>query len=138
MNWKLIFLLSLFGLAMAIATVFVIPSNVEPWAWLPIFVICAYAIAKGAPGKRFLHGLLLGIVNGVWVTTAHIAFFDAYMAHHAREAAMMQSAGMPLPPRLMMACVGPIVGVISGVVIGLMSMVAAAIVRRTTRPATSA
>jgi hypothetical protein len=138
MNWKLIFLLSMFGLAMAVATVFVIPSNVEPWAWLPIFVIFAYAIAKGARGKPFLHGLLLGIVNGVWVTTAHIAFFDAYMAHHAREAAIMQAAGMPLPPRLMMACVGPIVGVISGVVIGLMSMVAAAILRRTTRAATGA
>jgi hypothetical protein len=135
MNWKLIFLLSLFGLAMAIATVFVVPSSIEPWAWLPIFVLCAFVIAKGAPGKLFLHGLLLGIVNSVWVTTAHIAWFDAYLAHHPREAAVMQSAGMPLPPRLMMACVGPLVGVISGVVIGLLAVVAGIIVRRGNPPA---
>ena len=47
MNWKLIFGLSLFGLAMAIATVFVIPSKIEPFFWLAIFIICAIVIAKG-------------------------------------------------------------------------------------------
>ena len=46
MNWKLIFGLSLFGLAMAFATVFVIPSNVEPLFWLAIFIVCAVVIAK--------------------------------------------------------------------------------------------
>jgi hypothetical protein len=49
MNWKLIFQLSLFGLAMGIATVFVIPSNIEPAFWLVIFLICAYLIAKQSP-----------------------------------------------------------------------------------------
>ena len=34
MKWKLIFLLSLFGLAMAFATVFWIPSMIEPVFWL--------------------------------------------------------------------------------------------------------
>ncbi len=46
MNWNLIFKLSLFGLAMGIATVYWIPSNIEPYFWLVIFIICAYAIAK--------------------------------------------------------------------------------------------
>jgi hypothetical protein len=36
MDWKLIFGLSLFGLAMAIATVFIVPSNIEPAFWLVI------------------------------------------------------------------------------------------------------
>jgi Na+-transporting NADH:ubiquinone oxidoreductase subunit NqrB len=63
MNWKLIFALSLFGLAMGLATVFVIPTSVEPFFWLPIFMLCAFLIAKNAPGKPFLHGLMVGIVN---------------------------------------------------------------------------
>jgi hypothetical protein len=46
MNWKLIFLLSLFGLAMGFATVFVLPTKIEPVFWLVIFVISAYLIAK--------------------------------------------------------------------------------------------
>ena len=40
-DWKLISRLSLFGLAMAIATVFAIPSNIEPAFWL---VISCYAL----------------------------------------------------------------------------------------------
>ena len=83
MNWKLVAQLSLFGLAMALATVFVVPSNVEPMLWLPIFVICAYLIAKHAPGKHFLHGLMLGIANSVWITGVHVLLFDAYLAHAA-------------------------------------------------------
>ena len=130
MNWGLIFRLSLFGLAMAIATVFVIPSNIEPLFWLAIFIVCAYLIAKQAPGNYFLHGLLLGLANCVWVIVAHILLFDRYLATHAREAAMMQSTRMPVSPRLRMAIVGPVIGVVSGIVIGLFAMVAAWLVRR--------
>jgi len=128
MNWKLIFLLSLFGLAMAIATVFVIPSNIEPFFWLAIFVICAFLIARFAPGKFFLHGLLASIVNSIWITAAHLLLFDQYIATHAKEAAMMK--GMPMAPRVMMIVTGPIVGVISGVVLGLFAWIASKLVRR--------
>lgn len=63
MNWKLILLLSMFGLAMAIATVYVMPSRFEAPFWLVIFVTCAFVIARRAPGKFFLHGFLVGLTN---------------------------------------------------------------------------
>lgn len=129
MDWKLIFGLSLFGLAMAIGTVFVIPSNVEPIFWLVIFLVCAFLIARRRPDRHFLHGLLVGIVNSVWVTGAHIIFFSQYIANHPKEAAMMSSMPLPDSPRLMMACVGPIVGVISGAIIGLFAYVAGKLVK---------
>lgn len=128
MNWKLIFGLSLFGLAMAIATVFVIPSNIEPIFWLVIFIICAVLIARQVPSRHFLHGLLVGIVNSIWVTGAHILFFNAYIANHAKEAAMMQNS--PMPPRLMMALVGPLVGVASGIILGLFAWIAGKFVHK--------
>ena len=136
MNGRLIGQLSLFGLAMAFATVFVVPSNVEPLLWLVIFLVCAYFIARGAPGKFFLHGLRLGIANSVWITAVHISLFDAYVAHHAKEAEMMKS--MPTSPRLMMAIVGPIVGVVSGCVIGLLALAAAWFLKRGRREAPTA
>lgn len=129
MNWKLIFGLSLLGLAMAIATVFVIPSDIEPVFWLAIFLVCAFLIARKQPDRHFLHGLLVGIVNSVWVTGAHILFFSQYIASHPKEAAMMTTMPLPNHPRLMMACVGPIVGVISGLIIGLLAFVAGKIVK---------
>jgi len=138
MNWKLIFQLSLFGLAMAFATVFFVPSNVEPLLWLPIFLVCAYLIARYAPGKVFLHGLLLGVVNSLWITAVHVLWFDPYLAHHPREAAMMQTMTMPFSPRLMMACVGPVIGVLSGIVIGLFALIAAWMLKRRSPSASSA
>src|SRR5579863_7169575 len=93
MNWKLIIGLSMFGLFMAIATVFFIPSNIEPICWLIIFLVCAYLIAKNAPGKYFLHGFLTSLANCVWITGAHILLFTQYAANHAQE--MEMSNKMP-------------------------------------------
>jgi hypothetical protein len=130
MNWRLIFLLSLLGLAMAIATVFVIPSKIEPVFWLAIFIVCAYLIAKHAPGKPFLHGFCVSLVNCLWITTAHIVLASSYLARHADEAQMLAKMPMPDAPRLMMALTGPIVGIVSGIVLGLFALVASKIVKR--------
>jgi hypothetical protein len=130
MDWKLIFQLSLFGLAMGLATVFFIPPNVEPVCWLAIFLFCAYVIAKRRASGHFVHGLLLGLANSVWITSAHILFFDRYIAGHAQEAAMMKSTPMPSAPRLMMALTGLLVGLVSGVVIGLLALAAGKLIKR--------
>jgi hypothetical protein len=127
---KLILALSMFGLAMGIATVFVIPSNIEPIFWLAIFVVCAYVIAKKAPGKYFLHGFLVSLVNSVWITGAHIALVASYLPRHPNEAAMMTKMPMPDSPRLMMLMTGPVVGIISGLVLGLFSFVASKLVKK--------
>lgn len=122
MNWKLIFLLSMFGLAMGVATVFVIPSNIEPLFWLVIFLVCAWIIAIRAPGKYFVHGLMTSIVNSVWITAAHITLLGAYIANHQKEAQMMKS--LPMSPTVMMMLTGPVVGVVSGIVLGLFAVIA--------------
>lgn len=130
MNWKLIFKLSLFGLVMAFATVFWIPTSIEPVFWLIIFSICAYFIAKRSPGKYFLHGFFVSLVNSVWITAAHIGLYGTYLTNHPEMAEM--SARMPLPdhPRLMMALTGPVFGIISGVVLGLFSLLAGKLVKK--------
>jgi hypothetical protein len=130
MNKKLIFQLSLFGLAMAIATVYIIPSKIEPIFWLVIFIICAYLIAKRAPGKYFLHGFLTSLANSVWITLTHVALYSTYIANHPEEAAM--SAKMPMAdhPQIMMAIMGPIVGVVSGLVLGLFAFIASKMVKK--------
>ena len=130
MNWKLLAQLSLFGLAMGIGTVFLIPSNIEPLFWLVIFAACAYLIATRSAGRLFAHGLLLGLANSIWVTGAHILMADRYLANHPQEAAMMASMPLPDSPRVMMALVGPVVGFASGIVLGLFAVVAGKLVRR--------
>ena len=124
MNWRLISQLSLFGLAMGIATVFVVQSNVEPIYWLVIFVISSYLIATRAPSRYFLHGVCVGLANSVWVTGSHLFLFRQYVANHPREVAMMASMPLKTHPRLMMLIMGPIIGLISGMVLGLFAIVA--------------
>ena len=126
MNWKLIFALSMFGLAMAIATVYVIPSNIEPLFWLPIFILCAFIIARRGTPKPFLHGLFVSLVNCVWITTAHIALYDTYIARHPQEAAMVANSASP---RLMMLGMGPVVGVVSGLILGLFAFGASKLIK---------
>jgi hypothetical protein len=132
LNWKLIFRLSLFGLAMAIATVYWIPSRIEPVFWLVIFLICAYIIARNCTGRYFLHGFLTSLVNCIWITSAHVLLYSTYIARHPAEAAM--AAKMPLPehPRLMMLLTGLVAGIIFGLILGLFAFIASKIVKPST------
>lgn len=130
MNWRLVVQLSLFGLAMAIATVFVIPSNIEPFFWLVIFVISAWVIAKRSPGKYFLHGLSVSLVSSLWITATHVLLFDSYIARHEEEARMMATMQLPVTPRMLMALSGPIIGVVTGIILGLFAVIASKLVRK--------
>jgi len=130
MKWKLIFNLSLFGLAMALATVYFIPSNIEPYCWLIIFIICAWQIAKKCNSRYFLHGFLVSLFNSVWITTAHILLFDKYIANHPSELEMLKKMPMPDSPGLMMLMTGPLIGIISGLVLGLFAFIASKIMKR--------
>src|SRR5438132_7993485 len=98
---------------MGVATVFLIPSNIEPVFWLPIFLICAYFIARACARGKFVHGLMLGLVNSVWVTASHIVLFNQYLATHAAEAEMMKTMPLPDSPRVMMTIVGPVIGLVT-------------------------
>jgi hypothetical protein len=60
----------------------------------------------------------VSLANSVWITAAHVVLFDSYIANHPQEAAMMTSMPLPDSPRLMMALMGPVIGVLSGIVLG--------------------
>lgn len=129
MNWKLILQLSLFGLVMGVATVFFISSSVEPFCWLVIFLISAYAIARGTRDRPGLHGVYVGLANSVWVTGTHILLVNQYLERHPREAAMMSTMPTANHPRIMMAFTGPLIGLASGMLLGLFAIAATRWVR---------
>jgi hypothetical protein len=130
MKWKLIFLLSLFGLAMAFATVFWIPLKFEPVFWLVIFIICGYLIAKNCTDRYFLHGFLVGLANCFWITGIHAIYFHTYMANHPGMAQRMADMPMADHPLRMMAFTSPVVGIVSGLVLGLFAFLATKLVKK--------
>lgn len=116
---------------MAVATVFLIPSNVEPFCWLAIFILCAYLVAKNAPGKYFLHGFCVSIMNCVWITSMHILFFAQYIAKHQQELEMSNKMSLLQGhPREQMLIMGPIIGIVSGLVLGLFCFIASKMVKK--------
>jgi hypothetical protein len=130
MNWKLIFQLSLFGLVMAFATISLVPSAIEPIFWIVILLICAYILATRLTGKYFIHGFLVCLGNCFWITSIHILFYTSYLTNHPEEANMMETMPMPDSPRLMMLMMGPVIGIVSGLVLGLFAFIASKIVKK--------
>jgi hypothetical protein len=128
MKWPLIFLLSAFGLAMGLATIYLIPVAVEPFCWVLIFLISAFIIAKYCTEEYFLNGLTVSIVNGVWMTVLHLVFFTAYAATHVTEMEIMEKLLMPDDPQLMMFFTSILSGAVSGVVLGSLSFIAAKLI----------
>ena len=131
MNWKLCVLLSLTGLFMGIATIYVVPSTIEPLFWLAIFSACAVLLARFAPGRYFLHGFLVSVLNSIWITLAHMSRYDTYAALHPEFVQMVQTlpGGLAQDPRMLMLLIGPITGILSGLVLGLFCWLASKIIR---------
>jgi len=70
MKWKQIILLSLLGIVMAFAVKFGITETtvVALFLWLIFPVVHAIALSWSTTHKLFLHGLISGTLQGVWMT----------------------------------------------------------------------
>lgn len=73
MNWKLIGLLSLTGVLMGVVTVYYIPTKYESVLGTPVYLLCAYVLARYAEGRYFAHGFLIGVKKKT--TAAEIKMF---------------------------------------------------------------
>jgi hypothetical protein len=116
MNWKLILWLSLFGVAMAVASLFGWTRHIEPLLWLVIFLLYGWCIAKNATGKYSLHGFLVSVLNGVWISINHASFYSLYIKNNPEMLEGFANLPPSISPRLMVLVMGPVVGAICGVI----------------------
>ncbi len=133
MNWKLIFGLSLFGAAMALAGVFgLLSPKAEPWLWLGIFLIYAVVIARSVAKNHFLHGFWVNVLNGVWFGLIHAGLYQTYLQHNPE---MIQQHEQLVnfhfaSPLVMILLLGPVFGAVIGLVGGLFPWVAGRVMKR--------
>jgi len=123
MHTKLLFQLSCFGIFMGIGSVFFLPTQSEPFIWLLIFMVCAYFIGKKCREELFLHGMMIGLLQGIVQTLFHILFYHTYSTSHLDETALINQFGMSESPRSMMIILGLIFGMVGGIIIGIFSLV---------------
>ena len=131
MNWKLIFTLSLVGVIMAFATVFGFISETEPYLWFLIFIFYAVWIIRHVDGKYFLHGFLVSVINGVWISIIHATFFSTYIANNPEQMDAYAKFPQSISPRIMILIVGPVIGAITGLIAGLFALIAGKLLKKT-------
>lgn len=132
MNWKLIFSLSLIGIAIAFAGVFGMPGSIEPYVWLVVFIFYAVVIVKSLEGKYFLHAFMVSAVNGVWIGIIHALFVPTYLANHPEMLEQYSKMPVAMPPAVAMLIFAPFFGALFGLVAGLFAVVASKIMKNET------
>lgn len=130
MNWKLILLLSTFGVLMGIASLFGLTQGIEPLLWFLIFVLYAWWIAKDCARLHFLHGFLASVLNGIWISIIHSIFYTSYLKHNPDVVEKFKSLPPGINLRVLMLVIGPIVGIVFGIVAGLFAYVGARILKK--------
>ena len=129
MNWKLVFTLSLIGLVMALASVFILPPNIEPFFWLLVFLFSAYCIARYNDELYFLHGVFVGLFNSLWVTVVYLLFYGHYYANHHSTVNSMYSLGITGSVFTTLLLLGPATGLVCGSIIGFFAFLASKFVK---------
>ncbi len=124
MNWKLIFQMSIFGLAMAFGTVSLIPWDVEVFFWIPIFIICAVVIARRCKDRFLAHGVLLILLNAIWYTGVHLMLYPDYIANHPGWLTLIKDSAVQNHPRVAMLIGVPLIGIALGLIQGIIAVIA--------------
>jgi hypothetical protein len=121
MNWKLIFSLSLFGVIMGGLSLFGYTQHgVEPVLWLLSGLFIAYIIAKYAPKRVFMHGLWVGVIEGIMKSVITFAGWDLYIQNNDMQAFTEPA---PLAANFFTLIMGIVIGGIYGIILGLISVV---------------
>lgn len=132
MNWKLIFALSLFGMAIGLADTFGHIEKIVPVLWLIIFIIYGVIIVRNASGNYFLHAFLVSVINGVWIGIIHASFYDTYMTNSLNMADMERKVPMIGSARMTMVIFGPIIGALFGLISGLITWIISKLMKKKT------
>lgn len=123
---------------MGFASVFGLTQQYEWLMWLLIGIFCAWVFARKVSDDFFLHGFYLGILDGIFNSVIESAFFSTYLANNPRMVEGLKDMPEAVPPALIILIMGPIVGALSGVVFGLLTVIASKIAKKRTDTPTHA
>jgi hypothetical protein len=132
MNWKLILMLSLFGVLMGVASLFGWTRGIEPLLWFIIFILYAWWIPKNCPRLHFFHGFLASVLNGIWIGILQAAFYSTYTNHNPEILERFKSLPPGVNQRILMLVIGLISGILFGLVAGLFAFIGGKLLRKAT------
>jgi drug/metabolite transporter (DMT)-like permease len=123
-NRTIVLAVGALGLVMGVASVFGLTRGIEGWLWLGIAIAAALIIAWAAPRRRFLHGFLAGALAGIAAPAVQAAMFRTYLVRNPELSASLNQIPGDLDPRLFFLATAPVIGALSGLVLGILSWIA--------------
>jgi hypothetical protein len=128
MQWTLIALLSIPGLLMGLLSVKGHTRGIEPFLWVVLAVFAALVISRTAGSRHFMHGLVVGLSWGILNGMTAAALFSIYSQHNP-EVMQRLPSGAKYAPQLMFLMAAPLIGLATGIVLGLMCWGATYLIR---------
>ena len=125
MKWNIVFLLSLFGVGIGIASLFGFTEGVEFYWWIVVALVTAYILAKQTSHKLFLHGFYSGLGMGICHVFVLFIFFDLYVVHNPSIANGFTSIPGDIEPRTFFLITSPVIGGLYGLMLGALAQIAA-------------
>jgi len=117
MNWTIILVLAFPGLIMGVLAINGYTQKIEPFLWLLFGLATALILSKNISSKPIFHALLIGLFWGVLNGLFQSFFFDQYIANNPGLQDRFKQSKF-LQPRQMVLVTGPVIGLVTGVVLG--------------------
>jgi hypothetical protein len=133
LNWRVILIVSSAGLVMGVLSLYDVTGGSTSLYWLALGLLSALWIARRAAKRYFWNGFAAGALAAILNALVQVLFYPTYAAHHT---ALFESAAAPTPvavQRLVLLMVTPVAALISGSIIGLLSLAAGKFVQRKQR-----
>ena len=121
MNFK-IWALTLFGVAMGLASVYGYTEKFEWIYWIVIAVISGAVIAKIADRQIFVKSVVVGLFMGIFAGIIQAAMFDTYLANNPKSLDGFKEIPLSLEPQYVVLFTAPFIGIAFGLIIGLIAI----------------
>ncbi len=134
MNWKLVYSLASIALFMGLMSSFGLTQNIEWFLWLIVGLFSAFLIAKRTTDRHFLTGFVVGFLCGVINSFVEGILYGVFVDNNPAAAASIQEMASSISPRLFLFIAGPVIGLATGVIFGLLALLASRLERKTSPP----
>jgi hypothetical protein len=125
-NWKIVLLLSLFGAAVGVVSVFVgtASARADRLLWLPAVLVSAWVIARFVGRSQFGNGAVVGFIAGAVAKLVQGIFAAAYWEHNPWLAEAFADKGPEFDFQRYTLNLVPYVGVANALVQGFLAFIA--------------
>ena len=107
---------------MGFISVFGIIQNIEWLLWLLIAIVSGYVLAKRTKRLLFTHASITGLFMGILYAIILSSLFDMYLANNLESEGFKQW-DITIEPQYFLLMVGPFVGIVYGLVIGVFALI---------------